>query len=64
MTTSLRAIHNDMKKLEQDVALIKNILISEGELTECAEKELAEARQRPNSEKVPLEAVEEKICRR
>jgi len=34
----------DIRKLIQDVALIKNILISEGELTDWAKKELMIAR--------------------
>ena len=36
----------DMRKLMEDVALIKNILMSEGGLTPWAKKELMKARKR------------------
>ena len=45
METSINTIHNDLMKIERDVELIKNILMSEGELTEWAKNELARARE-------------------
>ena len=47
-TTNVRS--EDLSQLRRDVELIKNILLSEGELTEWAKRELAEARQVPESE--------------
>lgn len=51
----------DLKKLIRDVELIKNMLMSEGELTDWAKKELSEARRRPASSYVSLEEVKRKI---
>ena len=51
-------------QLLHDVALIKEILVAnqtntEGELTDWVKKELAEARQIPDSENISLEELEE-----
>ena len=48
-----------LNKLVEDVELIKNILMSEGELTDWAKQELIEARQR--KEKISHEEVEKRI---
>lgn len=60
---------NAFSRLLNDVALIKEILISggadaEGEPAEWAKKELEEARQIPRSENISLEELEAKISAR
>ncbi len=45
----------DMRKLMEDVALIKNILMSEGGLTPWAKKELMKARKEDESKYTDLE---------
>ncbi len=59
---------DDFKRLLADVELIKNILVSgsqvhdpEGELTDWAKKELADARKIPDSENISLEELERRI---
>lgn len=59
---------NDLRQLISDVKLMKKILLSgelhsgyEGELSDWAKKELAEARKIPDSENIPLEEVEKMI---
>ncbi|MBI9077683.1 MAG: hypothetical protein JEZ02_19940 [Desulfatibacillum sp.] len=58
---------DDIKKLMQDVALIKDILLSgkisddEGELSDWAVKELREARKRPDSKMLSAEEVKQMI---
>ncbi len=54
----------DLKQLIRDVALIKNILIEEGELSDWIKKELKEARQIPNSECTSQEKVREMIMKK
>ena len=53
----------DLRQLIQDVAQIKNILLSgeEVELTDWAKKELAEARKVPDSELLSSEEVKQMI---
>ncbi|MBI4116224.1 hypothetical protein HY449_00595 [Candidatus Pacearchaeota archaeon] len=58
----------DLKKLMEDVALIKEILFfnsnikdPEGKLSDWAKKELKEARETPEEEYVSLEAVKKRI---
>jgi len=43
-TPMIKVDANDLRQLVQDVKLLKNVLLSEGELTDWAKKELAEAR--------------------
>ncbi|MCK4553035.1 hypothetical protein KAT80_02435 [Candidatus Pacearchaeota archaeon] len=54
---------SDLRQLVQDVALIKRILLlnEEGEFTEWAKKELAEARKVPDSELLSSEEVKQMI---
>ena len=49
-TQMIKVDANDLKRLVKDVALIKNILLSEGEFTNWAKKELIKARELPDSE--------------
>ena len=44
MESETKNIHQDLLKIKRDVELIKNILLSEGELTPYAKKHLAKAR--------------------
>lgn len=48
-------IHRDMEKIMRDVELIKNILLSEGELTQWAKNALEKAREEGKSEYTDLE---------
>ena len=41
---SMKEINESLMKLQRDVELIKNVLMSEGELTDWAKKELERAR--------------------
>ena len=61
MESEIKNIHKDLIKLRVDIKLIKNILLSEGELTDWAKNELAEARKVPNFECVSHEDVEKRI---
>lgn len=65
METEIKGISvEELKQLIRDVALIKNILLSEGELTDWAKNELEKARKRPNSEKITHEEVKRRILAR
>lgn len=48
-------IHSDMLKIKKELDLIKNILISEGELTDWAKTELEKARLESEGEYTDLE---------
>lgn len=61
METELKDMNKNLLKLMEDMQLIKNILLSEGELSDYAKKELAEARKVPESELISQEEVMEKI---
>ncbi len=50
----IKHIHQDLEALKRDIALIKHILIEEGELTHEAKKRLEIARKTPLSQYVPL----------
>ena len=58
-TTNVKT--EDLAQLKQDIALIKNILFSEGELTDWAKKELAEARATPDSEYISMNEIEKEF---
>jgi len=65
-TESIPINTENFNRLLSDVALIKEMLIanqvaSEGGLTDWVKKELAEARQIPDSENISLEELEEQI---
>ena len=51
----------DFKQLVNDLALIKNLFMSEAELTDWAKKELAEARKISDSENISLEEAKKRI---
>lgn len=51
----------DLTQLKKDIALIKNILIEETELTDWAKKQLDVARKTPRSEYINHEEVKKMI---
>ena len=51
----------DLSQLKDDIALIKNILLDEGKLTDWAKKELERARATPESEWVSHKEVEKML---
>ena len=57
MKTTLEHLHKDMVSVKNDLQLIKNILVEEGELTDWAKKQLKEARETSEKEYVKLEDV-------
>ena len=57
----IKHMHEDLETLKRDVSIIKHILTEEGELTEYAKNELAEARSTPESEYISHEKLKKKI---
>ncbi len=57
MKPTLEHLHKELVKVKTDVALIKHILVEEGELTEWAKKQLKEARETPEEEYTAVEDV-------
>lgn len=55
MESETKQIHEDLLKIRKDLDLIKNILISEGELTPYAKKQLIKARNEKEEEYTPLD---------
>ncbi len=55
MEIDTSTLHRDMEKMRRDLELIKNILMSEGELTDWAKNSLKEARKEKESEYTDLE---------
>jgi len=51
----------DLAQLKQDIALIKQFLFSEGELTEWAKNELVEARKTPDEEYISMDEIEKEF---
>jgi len=60
-TQTIKVDANDLRQLISNVELIKNVLLSEGELTDWAKKELAEARETPDSEYISMEEIEKEF---
>jgi len=65
---TIRINNSDFKRVMADIELIKHMLLakncpadSEGELSDWARKELAEARNTPDSENISLEEMEKLI---
>lgn len=48
----------DLNQLKNDIELIKNLLLSEGELTDWAKNELATARETADSVFISMEDIE------
>ena len=54
METETKEIHEDLLKMRKDIELIKHILMSEGELTIYAKKQLARSRKEKEENYVSL----------
>ena len=61
METNINIIHSDIIKMQKDLELIKNILFSEGELSNWAKKGLTKARNASCSEYLSHEEVKKRI---
>jgi hypothetical protein len=57
MESEMKNVHEDLVKIRRDVELIKNILQSEGELTDWAKSELKNARTENESQYTNLKEV-------
>jgi hypothetical protein len=57
METGINEVNQNIRKMRRDIELIKNILLSEGELSEYAKKELADARAEKEEEYTSLEEL-------
>lgn len=55
MEIDAKTLHKDMTQIRRDLELIKNVLISEGELTDWAKNSLEEARKEDESKYTDLE---------
>ena len=64
METEIQNINEKLMIIVEDVELIKNILLSEGELTPWAKKELAEARKIPRKHCISHEEVKKRILKK
>ena len=61
MESEMKNIHEDLMKLKADIELIKNILMSEGELTDWAKQELAEARGESEDDCISIDDLKKEI---
>ena len=61
MEATLKEVSKSLMKVRKDVELIKNILMSDGELSEWARRELERARKTPEVEYVSLEEVKSRV---
>jgi len=61
MKMSMEQLHKDINTMKDDVVLIKNILIEEGELTEETKKGLQEARATPIEEYISQKEMEKEF---
>ena len=51
------SLQEDMRRIRRDVELIKNILMSEGELSNWAKKEMIKARKQKEENYIDLEEL-------
>ncbi len=58
---TLEHLHKDIEEMKSDLALIKNILYEEYELSEQGKKDLEEARKTPRSEFIGLEEARKRL---
>ncbi len=61
--TEIKQMHDEVEILKRDMALIKHILIEEGELTEEAIKDLEEARKTSKKEYISHEELKKKLLK-
>ena len=57
METEIKDLKDDLRRLIIDVALIKDVLLEERELTDWAKKELKNAREENEEEYISLEEL-------
>ena len=57
MEVDMNTLHGDMKRIERELALIKNMLLAEGELSDWARSELENARNEDPSSYTDLEEI-------
>ena len=55
MEININSIHNDLVRLRVEIELLRNVILSEGELSDYAKKELETARKEPEEEYTDLE---------
>ncbi len=58
---TLEHLHRDVEEMKKDIAVIKNILYEEYELSEKAKKDLEEAEKIPLSEYISLEEARKRL---
>jgi len=58
---TLEHLHKDIEEMKNDLAVIKNILYEEYELSEKAKRDLEEAEKTPLSEYVALEEARKRL---
>lgn len=56
-------LHKDLEDIKRDIALIKNILIEDYELSNEAKEALAKARKTPRSEYIPHNKVKKLLLK-
>ena len=61
---TLEIIHKDVLKLQKEIALIKQSVMDETELTDYAKKTIEESRKRPAHEFISHEEVKRKLYRK
>jgi len=61
MEFEIQDLREDIRKLVVDVALIKNLLAEEGELSDWAKEELKKAREEPEEDYIELEDLRKEI---
>ena len=57
----LEHMHDDIEVLKRDIAVIKHVLIEEGQLTKETELELEEARKTPKNKYISHELLKKKL---
>jgi len=60
-STVLEHMHDDIEILKRDIAVIKHVLIEEGQLTKETELELEEARKTPKNKYISHELLKKKL---
>ena len=58
---TIEHLHRDIEEMKKDLAVIKNILYEEYELSEKAKRDLEEAEKTPLSEYVTLEEARKRL---
>lgn len=61
MESEIKALRNDVQQLIIDMAILKNTLLDEGELSDWAKQALAEARAEPEENYTSLDDLEKEL---